>query len=139
MISELNLEHVTWLKWVRYEDLRAHILSADVCLGVFGMSDKAASVIPNKVFQIASVGRYLVTRDGPAIRELFCPGAPGITLVPPGNPEALANALMQLVDRTDELRQAVFHGAVRSRIQRRAIGRSFAEQIERCSERREQS
>ncbi len=58
------------IPWVDYDTLHQHIADADVCLGIFGTSAKAANAIPNKAYQILAVGRPLVTRDSPAIREL---------------------------------------------------------------------
>ncbi|HCQ67165.1 MAG TPA: hypothetical protein DIU07_19365 [Rhodobacteraceae bacterium] len=89
-----------WQEWVPYPDLVRRIAEADVCLGVFGVSDKAGRVIPNKVFQILSAGRALVTRDGPGIRELVPDGAPGIGLVPPDDPAALLAAVEHLLEET---------------------------------------
>lgn len=89
---------LTWTKWVPYEALAEQIVAADVCLGVFGESEKAGRVIPNKVFQILSAGRPLVTRDGPGIRELVADDAPGIALVPPGDAEALLAGVERLLN-----------------------------------------
>ncbi|MCB1338162.1 MAG: glycosyltransferase [Maritimibacter sp.] len=89
--------HLTWHEWVPYPELVERIAAADVCLGVFGASDKAGRVIPNKVFQILAAGRPLVTRDGPDIRELVPEGAEGIALVPPGDPAALIAAVERLI------------------------------------------
>ncbi|MFQ5453267.1 MAG: glycosyltransferase, partial [Candidatus Zixiibacteriota bacterium] len=91
--STLRLQ---WIPWVRYEDLIKEIAEADVCLGIFGTSEKASRVIPNKVFQILSCGRPLVTRDSPAIQELVAPDTPGVELVPPANPAALVAAVEDL-------------------------------------------
>lgn len=87
---------LTWETWVPYRDLKSRIAEADVCLGVFGASGKAGRVIPNKVFQILSAGRPLVTRDGPGIRELVPGGATGIELVPHSDPAALLAAVERL-------------------------------------------
>lgn len=93
MVAESPITSLRWILWVPYEELAAHIREADICLGVFGTTDKAGRVIPNKVFQILAAGRPLVTRDGPAIRELIGPDAPGVRLVPPGDPSALLSAI----------------------------------------------
>jgi glycosyltransferase involved in cell wall biosynthesis len=87
--------NIRWLRWIPYADLRRSILEADVSLGIFGTSDKAARVIPNKVYQVLATGRPLVTRDSPAIRELLGDEGEryGVTLVPPGDSEALARAI----------------------------------------------
>lgn len=93
MLSEDPLPNLHWLEWVEYGRLRRCIAEADLCLGIFGQSDKAANVIPNKVFQIVAAGRPLVTRDSPAIRELLGDDPPATYLVPPHDPEALAAAI----------------------------------------------
>ena len=102
MIAELNLENLDWVEWVEYEKLQNEIEKATVCLGIFGTSDKSGRVIPNKVFQIVSAGKPLVTRDSPAIRELFGDSPPkGVTLVEAGNPQALAQAIAHAIAATD--------------------------------------
>ncbi len=62
MLHERPNDHIRWDSWVAYETLADAIVKADVCLGIFGGSGKAGRVIPNKVYQILSVGRALVTR-----------------------------------------------------------------------------
>jgi len=89
------LPKVQWIEWVDYDQLRSWIAQADLCLGIFGTSEKAASVIPNKVFQMVAAGRPLITRDSPAIRELLQPSPGHVYLVPGGDPEALADAVRQ--------------------------------------------
>jgi glycosyltransferase involved in cell wall biosynthesis len=87
-----NVEHVPW---VAYADLPAELHRAGAALGVFGTSDKARRVIPNKAFQALACGTPLVTADTPAARELLRAGESAL-LVPPGDPAALAAALRRL-------------------------------------------
>lgn len=89
--------HVEHVPWVEYEDLPAVYQRAGCVLGIFGTSDKAARVIPNKVFQGLACGRPVVTGDTPAARELLTDGADAL-LVPPGDPAALADALRRLAN-----------------------------------------
>lgn len=79
------------------ETLALRIAAADVCLGIFGDTVKAANVVPNKAVQAAAMGKALVTRDSPAIRRYFRDGESAL-LVPPASPEALAAALRRLRD-----------------------------------------
>ena len=83
------------LGWVPYQGLGAEVQAAGICLGVFGTSDKAGRVVPNKVYQAMSAGRPLVTADTAGIREVITDGVDGL-LVPPGDPQALAEALRRL-------------------------------------------
>ena len=97
VLQQSPLPRLTRLRWMDYPALRQAISQATVALGIFGESDKAASVIPNKVFQILSLGCPLITRDSPAIRELLSPSPPRVQLVPPGDPLALASAIQRVV------------------------------------------
>jgi glycosyltransferase involved in cell wall biosynthesis len=92
-------ENVEWLPWIEYELLPGELHRAGCALGIFGTSDKARRVIPNKAFQALACGTPLVTADTPAARELLVDEQSAL-LVPPGDPEALADALRRL--HTDE-------------------------------------
>lgn len=94
LIAELGLSSVERIAWVDYDSLPEFLCSAAICLGIFGESEKAASVIPNKVFQILACGRPLITRDSPAMRELVNPEDPAVRLVPAKDPQALADAVL---------------------------------------------
>jgi glycosyltransferase involved in cell wall biosynthesis len=94
-IDERALANVEWLGMVDHDELRARSLAADVCLGVFGGSAKAARVIPNKIYDGLACGRPVVTADSPAARELLVDGESAI-LVPALDGAALASALQRL-------------------------------------------
>ena len=94
MLDDVPLPRLQWLPWLDYPELARHISEADVCLGIFGASDKAASVIPNKVFQVLAAGKPVITRDSPAIRELL-QDTPSTRLVRADDAAALAAAIME--------------------------------------------
>ncbi len=91
----LRLDHITWIDWIDYEKLPAHYAAADICLGIFGTSAKAARVVPNKVFQALAMARAVITADTPAIRACFTPDE-HLAVCPPGDPEALAATIGRL-------------------------------------------
>lgn len=68
---------------------------ADCILGIFGESEKAARVIPYKVYQGLASGRPIITADTPAVRDLLVDGENAL-LVPPGDAGALADAIARL-------------------------------------------
>jgi glycosyltransferase involved in cell wall biosynthesis len=91
---------VRWLDWVPAAELPALVAGHDVCLGIFGTGEKARRVVPNKVFQGAAAGCAIVTSDTAPQRRVLGDAAIG---VPPGDPEALATALLRLADDRDAL------------------------------------
>ncbi len=91
---------VRWLDWVPAAELPALVAAHDVCLGIFGTSDKALRVVPNKVFQGAAAGCAVITSDTAPQRRVLGDAA---VLVPPGDPAALADALLQLAADRDRL------------------------------------
>lgn len=123
-LSAQPLPKLQWLDWVDYDQLAGRIAQADVCLGIFGTSDKAASVIPNKVFQIIASGRPLITRDSHAIHELLREESPCVTLVPAGDAQALADAVRTVA--TAPTPAVPCHASTRTQIGPVAIARQFA-------------
>jgi glycosyltransferase involved in cell wall biosynthesis len=116
---------------VPFAQLPALMAAATICLGAFGESAKAARVVPHKVFQAAAVGRAVVTRDGPAVREAF--GAESLVLVPPGDAKALAAALVALVE-APERRRALAHqaqAAFQARFDATAVATALVEALGR--------
>ena len=92
-------DNVEWIPWVAYERLPKELRRAGCALGIFGGSDKARRVIPNKAFQALACGAPLVTADTPAARELLAHERDAL-LVPPENPAALADALRRISSET---------------------------------------
>jgi glycosyltransferase involved in cell wall biosynthesis len=88
-----NVEHVPW---VAYERLPAEYAAAGCALGIFGASDKAARVIPNKAFQALAVGAPLVTAETVAVRELLTGGRDA--LLTSREPADIAEAIRALRD-----------------------------------------
>jgi glycosyltransferase involved in cell wall biosynthesis len=91
---------VNWHDWVPAAELPGLVAGHDVCLGIFGTGEKALRVVPNKVFQGAAAGCAIVTSDTPPQRRTLGDAA---LLVPPGDAEALAAALLRLADDRAEL------------------------------------
>ncbi len=87
--------NVRWEAWVDYELLPNVYRSAGCALGIFGTSEKAARVIPNKAYQALATCTPLITADTPGARELLNHERDAL-LVPSGDPAALATAVRRL-------------------------------------------
>lgn len=88
-------DNVEWVPWVDYEQLPRELWGAGCALGIFGTTDKAQRVIPNKAYQALACGTPLVTAGTPAARELLTDGLDAL-LVRPGDAPALAAAVRRI-------------------------------------------
>ena len=91
---------ITWVrKWCTPDEIAAEIRQADICLGIFGKSEKAQRVCPLKIYAYASVGRPVITADTEFLRNIVHEGQQGpFATVPPGNPSALAQKIAELAE-----------------------------------------
>jgi len=131
LIEKLGIKSIQRISWVPYEQLIKYINEANICLGIFGASGKANRVISNKVYQILSAGKPLITGDTPAIRELLNQG-PTVRLVTPGSPEVLASAVLDfkkyLEKEVDMLTDPSYLPAVGPA----EVGKQFVEILKAC-------
>jgi glycosyltransferase involved in cell wall biosynthesis len=140
LVGSGQLEHlvcrrpanVDWLPWVEYERLPAELHRAGCALGVFGTSDKAQRVIPNKAFQALACGTPLVTADTPAARELLVDGESAL-LVPPGDAGALVDALRRVAKEPETAQRLAAGGRAvyETHASEQVTGRRWRELLER--------
>lgn len=97
LASWLKVDNIVWTDWIPFDELGTRIATADVILGIFDAGDKASRVIPNKVHQALACAVPVVTADTPAVRTFLEDGVSAM-LVPPANPERLAQAIERLQD-----------------------------------------
>ena len=103
--SENSLDNVLFIdEWIETSELVEQIARADICLGIFGTTQKAARVIPYKVFDAMAMKRPVITRDSPAICELLQDGE-SVILTQPGSADSLAKAILMLRSDPDVARR----------------------------------
>jgi len=105
LVKELNLTNCRFIRWVPYEKLADAMCRADVCLGFFGDRKRAYEVFTNKVVEAIAVKRPLVTMRNSPVQELLEDGE-SVVFVNPGDPTALADALLNLKNNS-RLRQRI--------------------------------
>ncbi len=97
-----GLANVFFEDRIPYAQLPARIHRADILLGVFGTTNKAGRVIPNKVFQALASGRPVITRVSDAY-PADVGKSEALAFVPPGDPKALASAVDEWVTHSKTL------------------------------------
>lgn len=129
LVQDLAVSNVELVGRVPREQVPREIAAASLCFGIFGTSEKAGRVVPNKLFECLAVGRPVVTADTPAIRTAF---SGEVEVVPPGDPEALAAKIESLLATPERLDELSFAG--RRRFERDysevALGRQLRGYIE---------
>ena len=95
LAKDLGLRSVEFLDSQPPELLAETLRQADVCLGIFGETGKAARVVPNKVYEAMAACRPVITGDSTAARELLKDGE-NCLLCRRGDPEALAEAIRRI-------------------------------------------
>lgn len=118
--------------FLKYEELPSFIAKADVCLGIFGNTPKAKRVVPTKVYDILAMKKPLITSATPAIREIGIINRKHALLVKPGDPKALADAILELKE-DESLRERIAengYSLYKKKFTPKAIGKSLKKVIE---------
>ncbi len=84
---------------VPYEQLNILIDESSVVLGIFGETEKANRVIPNKVYEGLAAKKIVITKDTEAVKEIFSNN--DLVLIP-NKPEDLADAIIKIYDNPSE-------------------------------------
>ncbi len=107
-VKELKLNNIEFTGWMDYQKLPALINSYDICLGIFGDTPKTNMVIPNKIFHYAAIKKCIITKDTPAIHEIF-EDRKNIMLTS-NHPEEIADTILE-VKKNQELRNNIANNA----------------------------
>jgi glycosyltransferase involved in cell wall biosynthesis len=106
LASGFGLDNIDFEGWLSQTELARRVAAtADVCLGIFGRTEKAGRVVPHKVFQAMALGKAVITARTPAAEEFFT-HRKNIFLSDRKDPGSLAEAILELKD-DDGLREKV--------------------------------
>lgn len=134
--AEYGLGNIAFEGWLSQSELAERVVrTADICLGIFGRTEKADRVVPHKVFQSMALGKPVITARTPAAEEFFTDGE-DIVLCRKGEPRDLAEAILEL-KRDPVLRRRIAqrgHGLVWRRYQPAALGAVLKEILEKAAE-----
>lgn len=108
LARRLKIKNIDFIDKVPQEELPKYMQKADVCLGIFGDTQKTQRVIPNKVYEAIAMKKPVISADTPAARELFT-DKKNILFCRTADPKDLAKKILEL--RNDEkLRDHIARG-----------------------------
>src|SRR3989344_5020157 len=110
LAKKLNLKNVEFVNWLSLEKLAAEIAKAKISLGIFGKSEKANVVIPNKVYDALATKKAVISASTEAMAEIFNSNHGSIILVDKDNPQKLAQKLEDLLGDSAARRKYAING-----------------------------
>lgn len=120
-------ENICFEGKIPYAELPRRICEADILMGVFGTTDKAGRVMPNKFFQAIACGKPIVTRESAAYPEGSL-SSPAIKFIPPGNSAALFAAVKEWFENREELTKSA--SCARETFEHEFSAETLAKQLE---------
>lgn len=111
LADELGVKNVDFLGRMPQLELKNELAGAALCLGIFGKTAKASRVVPHKVYEALAAGRPVLTGRTEAIKEVFHENE--VLLVPPTDPDKLAEAIHSAIKDQDKLREVAQAGRTR--------------------------
>lgn len=111
LAHKLNINNINFIDKVGGEFVVKWMAEADVCLGIFGTTNKASMVIPNKVFEALASKKPVITMKSKAIEELFI-DKEHLLFCRPGDSYNLAEKIL-LLKQDHSLRERIAIGGYR--------------------------
>jgi glycosyltransferase involved in cell wall biosynthesis len=93
--AEMGLANVFFIPPIPKTEMASALAAADACIAILKPIPLYATVYPNKVFDYMAAGKPVILAIGGVIREVIEQAGAGIP-VPPGNPQAIAEAALTL-------------------------------------------
>lgn len=112
-----GLANVRFIRSVPKTEMGAALAAADVCVAILKPIEAYKTTYPNKVFDYMAAGRPVLLAIDGVIRGLV-EGAGAGVFVPPGDPQAMADAIISLRAGPDKVAQMGRRG-------RKAVERAF--------------
>jgi len=105
-LAEEGHGSLTWVRaWQQPQDMARELAAADICLGVFGGSGKAARVLPFKLYMYLAAGKAVISQNELSL-PAGLPAPPILGVAGPVTGERLAAAILRLA-RDKRLRESL--------------------------------
>jgi len=129
--AEMGLTNLLFLPPLPKSSMPHALAAADACLAILQPLPLYSTVYPNKVFDYMAAGRPVLLAIDGVIRQVV-EGAHAGLFVPPGDPAALASAVLRLASDPALCRQLGLNArrCVEQSFDRAALAEQFAELVE---------
>ncbi len=125
---ELGVRNVTFLPPVPKSEMGAALAGADACVAILKPLDEYKTTYPNKVFDYMAAGRPVILAIDGVIREVVEAAGCGL-FCQPGDPQALAEAVLKLAANRDAALQMGLAG--RAYLEQHFSRQVMAEKLEK--------
>jgi len=129
--AELQLDNVLFVPSVSKNEIAEVLAAADACIAILKPLELYKTTYPNKVFDYMAAGRPVLLAIDGVIRQVVEGAGCGIA-VPPGDPQALAAAVLSLADQPTVAQEmgAAGRRAVENEYRRDRFASQFAHILE---------
>ena len=129
---DMALTNLKFIPPIPKKEMPIALAAADACIAILKPIPLYATVYPNKVFDYMAAGRPVVLAMEGVIREVIMSANSGIA-IPPGDPTALAEAIIYLADHPQDGIDMGLKGREynRNHFDRPAQARKFGQIIEK--------
>jgi glycosyltransferase involved in cell wall biosynthesis len=126
-----GITNISFANSVPYNELPKTISDFDVCLGIFGKTEKASMVIPNKVYQCIAMQKPVITGISKASKEVFI-HKKNIFFCGMADKKSLAEAILELKKNEKMREQIALQGydVFRKKFTTKAIGADLKKLVE---------
>ncbi len=93
-----DLKNTIYKDPVPYKEIITHIANADICLGIFGTTNKTQNAIPNKVYEALAMQKAIITGNTKATKSALTNKENAI-LCETGSSKAIAESILMLKNK----------------------------------------
>ncbi len=124
--EDRRLGNLHFLPPVPKSEMRNALAAADACLAILKPIELYKTTYPNKVFDYMAAGRPVILAIDGVIRQVVEDADAGIA-VPPGDPQALAEAVLEMAHNPEKCREQGKHGrkVIEDRFSREKLADEF--------------
>ena len=135
LAKDLGISNINFIDYVPYDRLADYMANADVCLGLFGATDKAKRTAAFKIAEAMAMARPVITAETPAVKE-FLLNRENALLCKIADERDLADKIIELKENK-ELREKIAqngYNTYKEFLSPTAIGRELKNIIETLSQ-----